>query len=97
MRYRVFVEANAQDDLEQAYQWLAERSQEAAVKWYNGLVNALLGLEAHPKPCQLAPEDSVFHREIRQLLCGSYRILFTIAGHDVYVLHVRHSARDYPK
>ena len=31
--------------------------------------------------------------EIRQLVHGAYRILFTIAKDTVYVLHIRHGAR----
>jgi plasmid stabilization system protein ParE len=40
-----------------------------------------------------APENRSFKREIRQLLYDQYRILFTIRGRTVRVLHVRHGAR----
>jgi plasmid stabilization system protein ParE len=49
------------------------------------------------KRCGLAPEDKVFPFEVRQLLYGQkphiYRILFTIEGDTVYVLHIRHGRR----
>jgi plasmid stabilization system protein ParE len=94
MRYRVFIQPNAKNEIEEAYLWLAERSPGAAATWYNGLADVLLSLETLARRCPVAPEDSVFSRKIRQLLYGSYRVLFTITGHDVQILHVRHHARD---
>jgi hypothetical protein len=37
----------------------------------------------------LAPEDDEFSQEIRQMVVGRYRVLFTIKGREVHVLHVR--------
>ena len=35
------------------------------------------------------PEDDEFSEEIRQMVVGRYRVLFTIKGRKVHVLHVR--------
>ncbi len=42
-----------------------------------------------PKGFALAPEDDEFSEEIRQMMVGRYRVLFTIKGRKVHVLHVR--------
>ena len=42
-----------------------------------------------PKGFPLAPEDDEFSEEIRQMVVGRYRVLFTIKGRKVHVLHVR--------
>jgi len=42
-----------------------------------------------PKGFPLAPEDDEFTEEIRQMIVGRYRVLFTIRKHTVHVLHVR--------
>jgi hypothetical protein len=42
-----------------------------------------------PKAFPVAPEDEEFPEEIRQMIVGRYRILFTIKGRKVHVLHVR--------
>ena len=101
MKYEVLITASAEADLEEAYGWLAEHAPEAAVKWYNGVLDAFLSLEALPKRCPIAPESKAFKREIRQLLHGKrqhvYRILFDVTGETVRILHVRHGARDHLK
>jgi plasmid stabilization system protein ParE len=46
-----------------------------------------------PARCPLAPENEDHPKEIRQLVHGRYRILFTIEPGRVVILHVRHGAR----
>jgi plasmid stabilization system protein ParE len=38
-----------------------------------------------------------FEFEIRQLLYGNYRLLFTVRDDAVVILHVRHGAREWMK
>lgn len=58
---------------------------------------AIASLATFPKRCPLAPETVSFPFEVRQLLYGRkphvYRILFTIEGDTVNVLHIRHGRR----
>jgi plasmid stabilization system protein ParE len=56
------------------------------------LLNAAQALEEFPHRCPLAPESGA-ELEIRQLIYRRYRVLFTVAGDTVYILHIRHSAR----
>jgi plasmid stabilization system protein ParE len=46
-----------------------------------------------PARYPLAPENEEHANEIRQLVYGRYRILFTIQPGRVVILHVRHGAR----
>lgn len=97
MRYDVDFTEQAQADAREAYRWIAEDSLERAAEWYQGLVEAIDSLEQFPQRCPLAPENTDFKEDIRQLFYGKrggvYRVLFTISGKTVYVLHVRHGAR----
>ncbi|MCF7765078.1 MAG: type II toxin-antitoxin system RelE/ParE family toxin [Verrucomicrobia bacterium] len=101
MKHEVLITASAEADLEEAYCWLSERSEEAAVKWYNGVLDAFLTLETFPDRCPLARESRTFRRKIRQLIHGkrrhTYRILFDVSGQTVRILHVRHGAREQLK
>jgi plasmid stabilization system protein ParE len=60
-------------------------------------MKAFRSLEKNPLRCPLALESVFFEEEIRQLIYGKYLVLFTVEGEAVYVLRVRHSAREYLK
>jgi hypothetical protein len=66
-------------------------------KRFNALLDIVDSLETFPARCGIAPESDKEGVEIRQLIYGRrphvYRILFTIRSRDVFVLHIRHGAR----
>lgn len=97
MRYQVVIEPPASQDIDEAYDWLRMRVPEYAVRWFNGLEAAILGLASQPERCPMAPESDEFGLNIRQLLygrrSGRYRVLFEIRRSTVHVLHVRHGKR----
>ena len=103
MAYRVDISPSALQDAEDAYLWIKRRAPSRAGPWYEGLLEAIYGLEHLPTRCPLAPESEDIGIAIRQLLYGKkggvYRILFAI-GHDdatgedvVRIFRIRHSAR----
>ena len=87
----------AEIEVERLYGWIVERSPLHGPEWFNGLVDAIESLRNNPQRCPIAPESPKFEEEIRQLLYGKrkgvYRVLFTIRGRAVEVLHVRHGAQ----
>ena len=95
--YQVTILEPAEYDIGEAYAWLAERNDEAAIRWYNRLLQVIYSLETFPERCPIAPESRHLKKEIRQILHGhkqhKYRVLFDIIGDEVRVLHVRHGAR----
>lgn len=97
MSYRVIIEPPAAQDIDSAYNWIAERNPDAAVNWFNRMEAAIRTLANSPQRCPLAEESRAFDREIRQLVVGrrvgAYRVLFTIEADAVHVLHVRHGRR----
>jgi len=50
-------------------------------------------LEANPEGLGFAPENDVAKADIRQLLFGRYRVLYTLRGNTVFIVAVRHGAR----
>ncbi len=95
--YRVEPTDKALADAGESFFWISEQSPEAAHRWYEGLMNMFRSLEKNPFRCPLAPESVFFNEEIRQLIYGKYRILFTVKDQVVFVLRVRHGAREYLK
>jgi plasmid stabilization system protein ParE len=94
MTYSVILLTRAKHDVATIQNWIAERSPSGATKWFNSFVAALKTLENNPYGCELAPEDQVVGRGIRQLLFRTrkghrYRILFTVENDIVHVVHVR--------
>jgi plasmid stabilization system protein ParE len=99
MKYRVEITSEAEAEIREAYLWIHRDSPANATRWRQGLLQAVRSLSQHPTRCPLAPESEHFKQEIRQLLYGRrggvYRVLFVIEGQAVYILHVRHAAREY--
>jgi plasmid stabilization system protein ParE len=98
MKYEVVLTNEAQENARAAYEWYAERSQEAADQWQAGLVDSLDTLETDPERWSLANENSRFPIELRQLLYGSgrritHRIIFAIRPTKVVVYAIRHVAQ----
>ncbi len=99
MKYRVVITPNAKADLRHAYRFCRMHSPAAAQRWSKGARRSIQSLAHNPLRCPLAPESSAFHQEIRELFYGTgnrgaYRILYTVRGVTVYVLHVRHGSME---
>ena len=90
-RYAVVFEESAQTDVRESYEsgcraWGKREAQ----MWARQLRNAVFKqLSVAPKAFPLAPEDGEFFEEIRQMVVGRYRALFTIKGRKVHILHLR--------
>ena len=95
MRYEVVVQPAAEAELEEAYRYIWKDAPERAARWRKGLLRRAESLSRWPERCPLAPEDGAFGFEIRHLVVGAYRLLFTVdeGARRVHVLHVRHGAR----
>jgi ParE toxin of type II toxin-antitoxin system, parDE len=70
---------------------------ETGLRWFAAMQEALVSLASFPNIYPIAPESASFPFEVRQLFYGRkphvYRILFTVEGETVYVLHLRHGRR----
>jgi len=97
MRYRVRIETRAIRDIDEACGWIATRSSEAAERWFGAIESEIRSLEHFPERCPRAREADLFPYDLRQLVFGRhhgrYRIIFTVRGEIVHVLHIRHGAR----
>ena len=99
MPHRVIVLKRAERGLDVAVEWIAEHSPEAAARWFNAFVDALLSLENNPERCALAPENQASSYELRQLIYRPrhgrpYRAIFTVKGSQVRVLRIRGAGQD---
>ena len=90
-RYVVVFEVSAQADVRGSYDWgYRVWGEKEAQRWVRELRTAISKqLSLVPQGFPVAPEDDEFTEEIRQMIVGRYRVLFTIRKHKVHVLHVR--------
>ena len=96
MTFEVLVTERAEQELNQAADWIARDAPDTAEKWFNGFVEAIVSLSEHPERCGLARENDRFPFDLRQLLYGrrrNHRALFTIRGNAIVVLSIRHAAQ----
>ncbi len=96
MRYRVVFRPEArQEALDAAAYIAASGSNDAALRWYDGLEDAIASLSTMPARFGYAREHGAIPGvELRQLVYKSHRLIFTIRDGVVHVLHVRHTAMD---
>lgn len=90
--FRVVVEREARDNVRHLYDDLRARNPGSSypARWFAEIRAAIVDLAESAERCGLAYEDRFFVETIRQRLQDSYKILFTIRGDRVHVLHVRH-------
>ena len=95
MTYRVRTTPRAEIDAEETHGWTAEHEGRPleALRWLDGLEDAISSLREHPLRCPLAQEASFFEKEVRQLLFHRHRVLFVVDDKEVVVLHIRHGSR----
>jgi plasmid stabilization system protein ParE len=98
VKYRVVVTATARADAIEAFTWIAERSPDAAARWYDGLQKAITKLTKMPQRHPIAQDESeqlgiTFRQMLNGRRKGVYRLLFSIEGDTVTLHYVRHSAR----
>lgn len=95
MNFRVRVTDSALGDVAAIFEWIqTQGAPRSAEDWYWDVMDAVDSLSAFPERCPIALENDQFREaEIRQRLIGEYRILFTIRGRTVSIVHVRNAAR----
>lgn len=93
MRFRVVISARAERDLHEIVAYLSGRSALAAERWIEAFEGAVGSLAEMPRRFPRAVEGEGLVFEVRQTMVGPFRVIFSVEGREVVVLHVRHAAR----
>jgi hypothetical protein len=98
MVFQVETTAEFEREADAILDWLiSQHAGDTGFRWFSSLREQLQSLSSLPTRCPIAPENTGSPFEIRHLLYGRkphiYRILFTIQGETVYLLHIRHGRR----
>lgn len=97
-RFRIVIQPRARIDTIEAFSWIADRSEDAAIRWYAGLQRAIAKLANNPESNPIAAEESdrtgvVIRQSLYGRRRGVYRILYSVDQDVISVLGIRHSAR----
>ncbi len=89
-KYKVILHSDAEADIESSFKWGCRVwGEENAKLWVRKLRRAITKqLTSLPLACPLAPESEQLDVSIRQLIVERYRVLFTVRGGTVTILHV---------
>jgi toxin ParE1/3/4 len=91
MPYLIHWTDTAADGLERAYQFLAEKSEEAAIAAIKAIREKAHLLEQFPNAGRPAEDLDPEHRELLVPFGASgYVLLYLVENHCVYILAVRH-------
>lgn len=93
MAYIIKFSARAFRDIDSIVTYIQADSSANATRWRKRLKQKLLSLCTMPEACGYAPENDDTQSEVRQLLFGSYRVLFTVTENTVFLLTIRHCSR----
>ena len=90
-KYQVILHPDAELDLESSFKWGCRVwGEEEAKLWVRKLRRTFREqLTSMPLACPVAPESEQLNVSIRHLIVDRYRVLFTVAGKTVTILHVR--------
>ena len=88
---RVFWTDAALNQLEAIRDYLAETSPEYARRVVERLVNSSEQVAAFPRSGRMVPEYEI--DEVRQVIEGSYRIIYLIKENQIEVLAIIHTSR----
>ena len=90
---RVVWSPLAIEQASEAARHIAEDSPPTARKWVDGLFACAGALRQFPRRGRRVPE--LDRSDLRELLFGSYRIVYRIEARRVAILTVRHSRRQF--
>lgn len=98
MTYRVVVTARARADALETFTQLAERSPDAAERWYFALREAIADLANMPNRHPVAEEESaLLGIQLREMLLGKrpgvHRLFFSVHDDIVTIHYIRHASR----
>lgn len=99
MTYVVITTDRAERDIEDIFDYIAQRNPAGAARWFAAFMEAQAALREQPERHGLAPENGKYPSELRQTFFKTkrgnrYRIVYTIQGNQVSIMHVRGQGRD---
>jgi plasmid stabilization system protein ParE len=91
----VILTPQAQEDLQQIVSFIARDNPERAISFGNQLIDKALSLSSVSLRGRVMPELN--DPEVREIVHGSYRIIYEVISEKIYILRFWHGARGEPE
>lgn len=94
-KYRVVIYPIAQNDLIEIVDYLNTLSTDAAVKYYDLLIEQISSLAELPERCPLVKDAQLRLRGYRTMLVKNYIVFYIISGKTVEIRRILYNRRQY--
>ncbi len=98
--HKILIPNSVKNALQKQVEYIAfdQKNPAEALKWLDGIIDAIQSLEKFPERCAIALENYYIKSGqeilVRHLIYKkSFRVIFTIVKNEVRILSVRHSRR----
>lgn len=92
MKFKIYITNNAQKNLEEILNYIKLESKSRAQSLLIAIKEKILSLKSNPRRGRKVPEYNG-EKEIREIIFGSYRIIYEIERDQIFILFVYHGAR----
>jgi toxin ParE1/3/4 len=94
-RYKVKILPAAQEDMAEIVDYLNTLSPQAALRYYDLLVERIESLQDMPERCALARDTQLRLRGYRFMAVENYLVFFVIIGDTVQIRRILYERRQY--
>ena len=90
MQYKIIWLHEANEDMEELYNYYAEKSINAAIRIYNGILEEANILIQHPNLAAIEQLLNDFTKTYRSLVVskGRYKLVYTVESSNIYIVRV---------
>jgi Plasmid stabilization system protein len=90
MQYKIIWLQEANEDMEELYNYYAEKSINTAIRIYNGILEEANILMQHPNLAAIEQLLNDFAKTYRSLVVskGRYKLVYTVESSNIYIVRV---------
>jgi addiction module RelE/StbE family toxin len=94
-KYSIKIFSEAASDFDEIVDYLATLSEQAALKYYDLIVDEISTLATMPERYSLVKDTQLRLRGYRKLLIKNYIVFYVINGNDVEIRRILYAKRQY--
>ncbi len=94
-KYKIRIYPTAKKDLQEVVSYLNTLSPDIALRYYDLLVERILGLSQMPERCPHPRDLALAAKGYRYLLVENYLVFFVVVDDTVQIRRILYARRDY--